>query len=454
MHARFQLVAGLVAALMISVMTRSADAFRGCRDIRDNSTLAGCWPNNVGTTRPAGEEPGVHGTKRWSFCYKFENEGLELYDVQFGTDPAARKPVAARINMPYVMTRYPQPSDTTNPSPNPTTCGAASGPAYDDTMIASRTNAPHAEMHCAHVPTTVCELGHRRCDPVTNSCFGAAMSCVSDADCIGTPGSALLEVGDCTGSCVTCRGVCAGTQVELGGVELGGENEVTAGGDLADVVLTTMNMYGGYQFYQRYRFKHDGRLVASFRFGGVFLMQWHNHIAYWRLQFDLPGSAGNDVLQRCDAASCGTGPAGWSTRGCECQKTSGLPIAEGLWRVFDRSTDVAGTPTRSVVIRGGPNDGQPTVCANTDKDYCVQRANHTALPNEGLTKAFSACTDGLDASSAAASCGDITQGAPLAFWYLGHHNGHTPCDLDEQAFCGPEAGEQAMGPVLELVGDW
>jgi hypothetical protein len=447
------LVASLTAAAVLASATE-ASAFRGCRDIRDDSTLAGCWPDNVATTRPADSTPGGHGTRRWSFCYKFENEGLELYDVAYGSDPADRHTVAKRISMPYIMTRYPQPDNATNPSPNPTDCGSSSGPAYDDTMIAARTNDIGAEMHCAHVPTTVCELGERRCDLSTNTCFGASMSCGSDEDCIGNPRSALLDESDCTGSCVPCRGVCVGTQVELGGLELGGTNEATAGGGEADVVLTTMNKYGGYQFYQRYRFKHDGRLVSSFRFGGIHDMQWHNHIAYWRFEFDLQGSsAGNDALQRCENAACGSGPSGWSLRNCECSKTNALPIPEGLWRVYDRSTESGGTPTRSLHVMGGPNDGEPTVCQNNDKDYCVLRANHI-LPNEGLTKQQYECTDGLNGSATQASCGDISQGAPLAFYYLGHHNGHTPCEADEQDFCGPGLGEQAMGPVLQAVGDW
>lgn len=145
---------------------------------------------------------------------------------------------------------------------------------------------------------------------------------------------------------------------------------------------------------------------------------------------------------------------GWVARGCECSKTGSLPQANGLWRVFDATTLVGGSPERSVVISGGPEDGEPTVCVNTDKDYCILRSS--PADNEGLDKQPASCLDGLD-TNALGACpagGDLSTGGPISFWYLGHHNGHNPCDPDHQGFCEPEVGEESIGPVLKLEGNW
>lgn len=444
-------VLGIVATL---ATVERAHAFRACEDYRDDTTVHGCWPNYNSADRPAGTTPGSFGTKKWEFCYTLSNEGLELNDVKYGSDPNDRKLVANKISIPYLMTRYPSPSNVANPSSNPTTCGSNSGPAFDDTPVPHRVNHAGAEMHCLHAPSTICDLGSRGCDLSTNKCINSDMSCGSDEDCISVPFSATLNPDDCTGGCETCRGVCAGTQVEIGGLELWGTNEVVSGSPSADLVLTTTNYYGGYQFTQRYRFKDDGTLAVKFRFGGNYREQWHNHIVYWRFEFDMPGAVGNDIVQRCDAASCLADGTGWSARGCECGKTGALPLPFGKWRVFDASTVSAGTPLRSVVIEGRETDGEPTVCSNTDKDYCVLRSS--PANNEGLAKNPTDCLDGLDtyASGTCQAGGNLANGGPVSFWYLGHHNGHNPCDPDHQGFCEPEVGEEAMGPVVRLEGSW
>jgi hypothetical protein len=445
---------GAFAALAVSALSNESQAFRACEDYRDSTTIYGCWPNYNSADRPAGTTPGSFGTKNWEFCYSLSNEGLELHDVMFGSDPNNRRLVANKISLPYLMTRYPQPDNAQNPSMNPTSCGGASGPAFDDTPIPSRVNHEGAEMHCLHAPSTICDLGERACDLSTHTCVNASMSCGSNADCIGVPSSGELDSGDCTGGCVTCRGVCAGTQLEVGGLELWGGNEVVSGSSTADVVLTTTNYYGGYQFTQRYRFKDDGTMATKFRFGGNYRPQWHSHIVYWRFEFDLPGQTGNDIMQRCEAGACLDDGTGWVSRGCECGRTSALPFTSGKWRIFDASTLVAGVPSRSVIIEGGPNDGEPTVCANTDKDYCILRS--APANNEGLVKNYTDCLDGLDtyAGGACQTGGDLSQGGPISFWYLGHLNGHSPCDPSEQGFCEPKVGEESMGPVVRLVGSW
>ncbi|HEY5955342.1 MAG TPA: hypothetical protein VIV60_02265 [Polyangiaceae bacterium] len=450
------ILASLAVGCVAALYSTQSYAFRACEDYNVSATLEGDWPDYNSSDKPVGSVPGANGTHRWSFHYKYNNEGLELNDVMYGSDPANRRLVARKISLPYLMTRYPQPSDTTNPSPNPTTCGGTAGPAFVDTPIAARTTGSGATFHCAHVPTTVCDLGVRSCNLTTHTCVGedpALVTCSSDADCFQHPRSGVLNDADCVGSCVTCNGICAGTQVEkTSNVEIGGDNETVSGGSDADIVLTTMNYYGGYQFQQRYRFKHDGRLVSSFRFGGLYQLQWHNHIAYWRFELDPASNSGNDVAQRCDSGTCGLGPSGWVTRGCECEKTNTTATPHGMWRFFDQSEDSAGTPSRAIVIRGSANDGDPTVCANTDKSYCLLRTN--ADVNEGLAPNPSQCLDGLNDYVSSGCGGGLAAPGPISFWYLGHFNGHNPCAADEQAFCDPADGFQAMGPILSLVGSW
>jgi hypothetical protein len=449
-------LASVAVFLVASSYAFDSAAFRACEDYTVSPTLEGQWPDYNSADKPPGVTPGSFGTKRWSFYYKFNQQGLELDDVMYGTDPANRKLVARRISMPYLMTRYPQPNDPTNPSVNPTTCGGTQGSAFVDTPVAGRTTGVGATFHCVHVPTTVCELGKRRCDPTTHACVGDSLSCTTDDDCVGHPGYGQLNDADCVGSCVTCNGVCTGTQEETtADLEIGPSNQVVSGATDADVVLTTVNFYGGYQFHQRYRFKDDGRLVSSFRFGGLFQTQWHNHIAYWRFELDPDGNDGNDIAQRCDSGTCGLGPTGWSTRNCECAKTDSTPTPHGMWRFFDNSGFSGGTPTRAVVIQGGPNDGTPNVCVNTDKTYCILHTNNDMPDNpEGLVQNPGSCTDGLTDFIGAGCNGGLSSPGPISFWYLGHFNGHNPCDPAEQDFCEPADGLQAMGPVLTLTGSW
>jgi hypothetical protein len=448
---KFEIIAcALAGASAIALSARPAHSFHGCDGIADGS-VNGCWPSFTADA-PAGAAPGPSGSKRWEFCWAANKEGLELHDVKYGSDPSNRRLVANKISIPYLMTRYPDPTNAANPSPNPTTCGDATGPAFNDTPEPWMLEARGAQMHCLDAPATVCNLGERGCDTVTHECINTPLSCTTDADCIGFPSSGTLDPAECTGACTLCNGVCVGTQIESGGqLEVGGANEAGSDSSAADVVLTTTYMYGGYQFIQRYRFKDDGRLVASFRFGGLFRMQWHQHIVYWRFELDPDGGA-NDLLQRCDSGACANNVASWSTRGCECAKTTGSPNV--TFRVFDQGSVVAGTPSRSIVISGGPNDGTPDVCVNTDKDYCALRARPNT--NERLTPHPANCTDGLDgyASGQCISNGDISSGGPISFWYLAHRTGHDPCEPDHQGFCGPELGERALGPVLTLTGSW
>jgi hypothetical protein len=221
------------------------------------------------------------------------------------------------------------------------------------------------------------------------------------------------------------------------------------------VILTAQFHYGGYQFIQRYRFKDDGRLVASIRFGGIFQEKWHQHVVNWRFQLD-PDGGGNDVLQRCEGGGCAADQTGWSTRGCECERTSS---DDTNWRAYDLGSVTGGEPDRYIEITPGPNDGTSDVCGDDDHDYCALRVSPTGIVNEGVRYGHAQaadCIDGLGeyASTTCQTEGDIAGGGPLAFWYTAHFNDHDPCDPDEQNFCEPHIGEQARGAVLTLKGGW
>jgi hypothetical protein len=446
----FVLVISLASLFIVLTLTRESKAFRGCNDVRDAASIYHCWPNYGVADRPAGQGPDGNGTKRWGFCYELGQQGFQLHDVTYNGISVAKK-----INLAYVLTRYAQPNNATSPSTNPTTCGGGQaggmdGPAYDDTPIAGALNLPQAEMGCVHVPSTVCSLGTRSCDSSSSLCTNTTQTCASDADCIGQPGSGTLDPADCTGLCVPCEGVCAGTQVETNvAIEESGQGEVSTGGNAADLILTATTYSNGHQIVQRYRFKGDGTLVPSVRLGGTGSdLAWHQHIAHWQFDFNLPGaSAGNDVIQRCDpGGSCAINGTGWTSRSCECATSA----AGTEWRVFDPAdTSAPGVPLHSVVIQGGPNDGTPNVCGSADKTYCAVRTD--AMTNDGLVPSPVNCQDGLNDYAANTSCGNLAVGAPITFWYLAHAT-HNPCDPAQQAFCDPSLGNEALGPVLKLTG--
>src|SRR5690348_15423231 len=105
--------ASFASALVVVTLAPESKAFRGCEDVRDNATIAHCWPSYGGADRPMGEQPGGNGTKRWGFCYTYGKHGLELQDVTYDSIPVAKK-----INLAYVLTRYAQPNNKVNPSAN------------------------------------------------------------------------------------------------------------------------------------------------------------------------------------------------------------------------------------------------------------------------------------------------------------------------------------------------
>ena len=438
----------------------------------------GSWPDYAAES-PAGLVPGPFGTKRWSFRWQVNSEGLELLDVAYGTDPANRRLFAKKISLAYILTRYEQPGAPAHPTTDPVSCNVspATGQAWIDTPQAWMMSSTGATMHCSHVPSTVCDLGGRRCEtsgPNAGHCFGdPTTACASDADCIARPLSGALDPADpeCSGSgnCTPCNGVCIGTQVELGGLELGGVNEQVSGSSQADVVLTSVFLYGGYQFVQRYRFKDDGRLVASLRFGGIYQVDWHQHAVYWRIELAPEGDAANDVIETCVTGTCSDSPVGWTRNACGCGITPS--VSDTIWRSYDLSTVAGGIPLRSIVVSPGPNDGAPESVAATSvcgtplgtsgsaadaKDYCALRVS-SSLVNEGLTPDPFGCSDGLDLY-AAGKCkteGDIDTGGPAVLYYLAHFTDHDPCSPAEQVFCEPHVGsERALGPLLELKGAW
>jgi hypothetical protein len=448
--AAFSITLGVAAALAVVTAPREARAFRGCEDIRDNDQqLFHCWPAYTGADRPPGQKPAGNGTERWSFCYKVDNQGLELHDVTYDNLTVAKK-----ISLAYLLTSQPA-------TGTPSACGGGQAVAADNTPNQTQVNNAASDMGCVHVPSTVCNVPTRAC--VGGQCVNtpsSPMSCTADADCAAVPSTGALDPADCDGSglCVSCRGVCAGSQNNTKvppGVEMGVTEENAGGGD-ADLVLTMTTYDGGHQVLERYRFKHDGRLMPSVLFGGSSALQQHSHAVYWRFELDMPGAtAGNDIIQRCATASCGATDtvAAWGApRGCEC---ADAPAGAGLWRVYDTSAVTGGSLLRSLVIAGGSNDGTPNVCGATDKRYCALRTDATGM-NEGLTPNPDACTDGLnDYAADTTACGDITGGAPLSFWYVAHAS-HDPCDVARQGYCAPNPtnGEEALGPTLTLAGDW
>jgi hypothetical protein len=113
----------------------------------------------------------------------------------------------------------------------------------------------------------------------------------------------------------------------------GGTFEGVAAEKLADrLILTTQLSAGWYRYVHTWTFFLDGTLQPGFRFTAVDnpctpLAHYHN--VYWRLDFDIEGSA-NDAIDEYDSGT-------WTTMSSEAQRLRS-PATGRTWRVRDKVT--------------------------------------------------------------------------------------------------------------------
>ena len=72
-----------------------------------------------------------------------------------------------------------------------------------------------------------------------------------------------------------------------------------------ELVVTGHSRAGWYRYRMKWHFYSDGRIWPEFSFAAataVCTETAHRHHAYWRFDFDLDGTASNDVVQRVDAS--------------------------------------------------------------------------------------------------------------------------------------------------------
>lgn len=364
-----------------------------------NVAAGGHWPNPKNISG--------FGTQKWEFDWRVNPlEGIEISNVKYTSDLSQpKKLVIKRASLPFLPVHYPESAPTCGGPPH----------GYDDQL-----GSQMAPLCCAHVPTTICNTPDR------------VMACMPT----------YRDVSVCPSGAPLCKGVCEGTQVDLSSPIEDGVGETVSGAADADIVLTGAFQLGGYQFIQRWRFRDNGTLIPSMRAGGVHNCQFHNHQIYWRLNFQLAATP-NESIQECGSGGCpDLAVAGWNpVTGCNVGSTS-----SASWRITD-----TGTPGRAVVVRRGPNDGDPSnFCQGTSTECgvggCVNTRDFCALAAAEPTETFTPnnCNDHL------ANAGGTSP--DLAFWYIAHVDHHDPCSF--LPMCDPAIGTVAFGPTIRLVGSW
>jgi len=394
---RTLLMAIVVAAAFCATNAAPVYAFSECST---DITTGGHWPNPNNTAN--------FGTQKWEFDWRVtSDEGLEISNVQYTRDLSQpKKLVIKRASLPFIPVHYPEAAPMCAGSPH----------GFSDTIGTIRIIEPFC---CAHVPTTPCQEPDR------------ALACMPPT----------RTVSNCPAGAPLCAGVCEGTQIAPPPIE-SGIGETVSGAADADVILTVVFRYGGYQFIQRWRFRDDGTLIPSLRAGGVHDCQWHSHQIYWRFHFQLAATP-NQTVQECGSGGCpDLGTSGWSSvTGCGIGAT---PSAS--WRLSD-----AGAAGRAVTIARGQNDGNPSVfCEQTSTECngrgvpCVNTRDFCAIPAAEPVETLVAdnCNDHL--GNAAGTSAD------MAFWYIAHVDHHDPCDY--LPMCDPAIGSVAFGPTIRLVG--
>ncbi|MEU6882880.1 hypothetical protein [Streptomyces sp. NPDC046712] len=174
---------------------------------------------------------------------------------------------------------------------------------------------------------------------------------------------------------------------------------------------------GWYRYISDWRLADDGVIRPRFGFAGVTnpcTCRLHSHHAYWRLDFDIAGSADDRVDEYSDPPVFG-GPA-WRTLQVETRRTRN-PLRRRQWRVLNRSTG------QGYHLVPGPHDG--TADAYGAGDLWAVRYRGTELDDgQGFTTDPALSRARIDGFVT----GEPIDGHDVVLWYGGHfrHDEHDP----------------------------
>lgn len=195
-----------------------------------------------------------------------------------------------------------------------------------------------------------------------------------------------------------------------------------------ELVLTAHTEAGWYRYRMKWHFYADGRIWPEFSFAAadaVCTQVGHRHHAYWRFDFDLDGTADNDVIREF-ATEGGEGQVFTQ----EASRVLGGPTDPTYWSVVDADTGVG------YEIRPSDADRRLPVDAYSKTDALV------------LTYKMDEIDDGLNILQGCAFefepfvDGESVEGEDTVFWYRSGalHTGGAPYECD------------IAGPMLVPVG--
>jgi hypothetical protein len=195
------------------------------------------------------------------------------------------------------------------------------------------------------------------------------------------------------------------------------------------LVLTTQLQSGPYRYTQKWTFHLDGSIDARIAFTARVdpcNVKPHNHHAYWRLEFDIGGDAGDYV----EAASPTPGAAlSWNRIRAEASSHND-PVRGGAWRIQSASAQ------RGYEIVSGPENGRADAWAAADA--WVLKFHPDELDDGGARQGPGGSAVQLDRYLN----GESVDGANLVLWVhaTDRHDGNDRCHF--------------VGPTLRPVGKW
>jgi Cu2+-containing amine oxidase len=330
---------------------------------------------------------------RWQFCWAHHNEaGIVLSDVFFSAPSVAEQMILGEVSLAQIHV------------------------PYDDD-------------------------GARFHDITDYGAGGTRLNDLAAADC---PGGTRLKLSGKNMVCWTIKPRGAAYD-KIGAQQQGTQLEVFS-----------VSHIGNYNYIPVYRFADDGSI--EFRMGATGSLQryssnpaesvhgWplgpaatpiglsHVHNYFYRLDFDLGATTGDDIFERIDTTADGTAATRAKTITAYTNEGSDVIAPNSLreWRVRDASiTNAAGHPIsyELVPLESGHRDVGPAFEPFTHDDIFVTKyknderyASHNdgpipSAPNENLTEFY-------------APAESIAGGADLVVWYgLTFH--HIPRDEDE-----------------------
>lgn len=207
----------------------------------------------------------------------------------------------------------------------------------------------------------------------------------------------------------------------------GGSFEGVAAEKLTDrLILTTQLKAGWYRYIHTWTFFLDGTFQPGFRFTAVnntCTPRPHHHNVYWRLDFDLEGSA-NDAIDEHDSGT-------WSTLTTEAQRLHS-PATGRTWRVWDKATG------GGYEVIPAPEDEAADAWSVADIWALAYRSSE--LDDGGATGG----DDGDRAHMDQYVTGETIDGKDVVFWYRAgfRHEGSADCE-----FAGPTVQPIQMPPA-------